>query len=118
MRGCLLENGRRLKANETCTFGLMLNTACNLKKKNTRRLGLYSYADLQNENKELLLMKGGPKTEAEESASVCFHPEKLLLSKYNLLQKACNPLKNHKKTVKKGLRQRNLLTLQYCSMNV
>jgi hypothetical protein len=45
-------------------------------------------------------MKCGPKTEIEESATICFHHEKLLLSKYHLLQKTCNSFKNHKKTVK------------------
>jgi hypothetical protein len=74
--------------------------------KNTRRVGLYSNANLQNENKELLLMRCGPKAEVEESTAFCFHHEKLLLSEYHLFQRTyCNPFKNHKKTVKKGLRQ-------------
>jgi hypothetical protein len=100
-----MEEVCRPAPNETCTFGLILNTECNLKTY-TRRVGLYSYADLQNENKELLLMRRGPKTEVQESATICFHHEKLLLSKYSCSKKTCcNPFKNHKITVKTGLRQ-------------
>lgn len=47
---------------ETCNFGLMLSTVCHLKTC-TRSVGLYSYADLQNENKELDQMWN--KTEVE-----------------------------------------------------
>jgi hypothetical protein len=86
--------------NDICSFGLMLNRECHLKTY-TIRVGPYSYAELQNENKD----ECGPKTEVEESATICFHHEKLPLSKYHLLQKTCNPLKNHKKTDRKGLRQ-------------
>jgi hypothetical protein len=38
------------------TFGSILNTECHLKTY-TRRAGLYSYADSQHQNKELLLIK-------------------------------------------------------------
>jgi hypothetical protein len=72
--------------NETHTFGLVLNIECDLKIY-ARRVGLYSYADLQSENKKLLFMRCGPKTEVEESATICFYHEKLLLSKCCLHQK-------------------------------
>jgi hypothetical protein len=98
-----MEEDCRLTTNDNCTFGLILNTGCHLKTY-TRRVGLYSYASLQNENKELLLMRFGPKTEVEESATISFHHEKLLLSNYHLLQQTCNPLEYHTKTVKKDLR--------------
>jgi hypothetical protein len=74
------------RPNETCTFELILNTECHY----TRIVGFYSYADLQNENNELLLMRCEPKTEVEGSGTICFHHEKLLLSKYQLLQKKKN----------------------------
>jgi hypothetical protein len=101
-----MEEVCRPTPNETCIFGLILNTECHLKTC-TRRVGLYTYADLQNENKELLLMRCGPKTEIEESATICFHHEKLFLSEYHQLQirTCCNPFKSHKKAVKTGLRQ-------------
>jgi hypothetical protein len=57
--------------------------------RHTRRVGLYSYADLQNKNKELLLICG-PKTEVEEN-------EKLLLSQYHLFQKILVVI--HSKTI-------------------
>jgi hypothetical protein len=77
--------------NEAKSFGLILNTVYHLKTC-TRRVGLYRYADKQNENKELVLMRCGPKTKVGESANICFHHKKLLLSKYHLLQETCcNP---------------------------
>jgi hypothetical protein len=102
---------------ETCTFGLILNAECHLKRY-TRRVGLYSYADWQNENKGLLLMKCEPKTKVQESATVCFHHEKILLSKYHLLQKI---VVIHSKTIRRLLEKdfdRCLLMMQNCSINV
>jgi hypothetical protein len=72
-----MEEVCRPTPNETCTFGLILNTACHLKAyKYTRIVGIYSYADLQNENKKLLL-RCGPRTEVQET--ICLQHEKLLL---------------------------------------
>jgi hypothetical protein len=52
----------------------------------TRRIGLYSYADLENENKELLLMRWESRTEVGESATICL-PVKIIAIKIHLLQK-------------------------------
>jgi hypothetical protein len=64
-------------------FELTLNTKCHLKTY-TRRDGVHSY---KNENKKLLFLRHRLWTETEESATTCFHHEKLLISKYHLLQK-------------------------------
>jgi hypothetical protein len=62
---------------------------------------------------ELLLMRCGPETEVEENENICFHHEQLFVSKYHLLHKTCcNPFKSNKKTVKRGLRQIYVGTLE------
>jgi hypothetical protein len=48
-------------------------------------------------------MKCEPKTKAEESATICFHHNKLLLSKYHPLKK--NKLVIHSKTIRKLLKR-------------
>jgi hypothetical protein len=52
------------------------------------------------------LMRCGLKTKVGNSAVICFYHEKLLLSKYHLLQKRTfNPFKSHNKIVKTSLKQ-------------
>jgi hypothetical protein len=50
-----MEEVCRPTPDETHTSGLILNTKCNLKTC-SRRVDLYSCADLQNENYQLLLI--------------------------------------------------------------
>jgi hypothetical protein len=89
---------------EFCTLGLMINTESHVKTY-ARRVGLYSYADIQNGNKTLLL-RCGPETEVEENSTIYFHHEELMVPKYYLPQKTCcDPVRNHRKTVFAGLGQ-------------
>jgi hypothetical protein len=98
-----MEGVCRPSPNEIHTSGSVSNTEGHL---NTYRgkAGLYSYSGLQHGNKELLLTRCRQKPEVVESATICFHHEKLLLSKYHLLQRTyCNPFTHCKKIVKEGL---------------
>jgi hypothetical protein len=98
---------------EICTLGLMLNTECHFKTY-ARRVGLYSYANIQNGNKTLL--RCGPETEVEENSTNYFHHEELMILKCHLLQKTyCDPVRNHKKTVFTGLKQMYVGTVKLFS---
>ena len=82
---------------EDCTIGKITDTSCHMIKY-CRSSGYYRFTNIAENSLQLLEHRTGKKI--DEDGCICFHHEKILLSKYEDLQTFCaDPFKVHKKKV-------------------
>lgn len=83
-----------------CTIGLQLNDACNMQTY-CRKPGLYKLSDLTDESRNLLFWRSGVTIENLGESTICYHHEKIFISRYESLQIHCaDPLSRHKTHIK------------------
>jgi hypothetical protein len=89
-----------------CVVGETLQEDCNLISEGfNRKAGFYNISDLSKESQQLITLRSGVNIGESPDATLCYHHEKLFLSRYESLQKfCCDPFKKHKKHVFKGLK--------------
>lgn len=94
-------------SNSKCTLGLLLNDSECHKVIYSRSTGLRKLSELKDGEKQLILVRSSLKDNSEinDASTICLHHIKILLEKYEFLQKTCfDPFKRHKSVVKHGLR--------------
>ena len=83
---------------DACKIGSSLGDVCH-KTTHCRKEGFVSVTELSEEDKELLKWRCGINN-LSSGDSVCFHHEKLYLSRFESLQTFCaDPYKRHKKHI-------------------
>lgn len=86
----------------SCSLGLLLNEECH-KKSYCRNTGTKNIHDLTIEDKALIEQRIGMKLSIIDS-TICYHHEKVYLSRYESLQKVCaDPFKTHTQQIKSKL---------------
>lgn len=82
---------------DACSIGLFLNQDCH-KFHYCRKAGLLKVTDFSEEDKELMQWRCGYQFHNDDK--VCFHHEKLYLTRYESLQKYCaDPFTVHNKHI-------------------
>ena len=75
----------------------------------SRKVGFLLFSIISENDRRLVLWRTGISVEPSTSDTLCFHHEKLFLSRYESLQKfCCDPFNVHKKHVTKSLRVVNV----------
>jgi hypothetical protein len=84
-----------------CTIGEALGEDCHLiSEASCRKVGFHNVAELSVECQQLLALRTGVSIAALDNNTLCFHHEKIFISRYESLQKfCCDPFKRHKKHV-------------------
>ena len=91
-----LEEPSRLKQ---CSIGSELNQECH-KNSYSRKCGLLTVSDLSEKDKKLLQWRAELGLSVNVSDDICFHHEKMYISRYESLQRyCCDPFQSHKKHV-------------------
>lgn len=80
-----------------CSIGIALEEECH-KKIYCRNVGTLAASDLSQDDKKLLEWRSG--VLLRDDSTVCFHHEKMYISRYEYTQKYCSdPFKLHKKRI-------------------
>ena len=99
---------------ENCCVGKALNEECD-KTFHCRIKRRIQMCNIANRDAELLTQRTGHTFEPNKE--ICFHHEKVYISKYEALQKYCfDPFKSHKKKINKGLCKVDMKTATIVNM--
>lgn len=86
---------------ETCSVGEVTSTECN-KTTYISKTGMENIEELTNNEKTLLKLRIDSETNLDR---ICLHHKSIYLTRFEFLQRSCSdPLKKHKKPIKKSLR--------------
>ena len=80
---------------QDCSVGYQIHDQCH-KVCYSRCKGLVEFQSLSNDDRELLVWRSGVNLSPKDT--ICFHHEKVFLSRFEYLQKACaDPYRKHQK---------------------
>lgn len=87
---------------EQCTIGKALKEDCHITSDAIcKTTGFHKVSELEHASIQLLQWRSGVTFDSGDHNTVCFYHEKVLISRYESLQKSCcDPFKRHKKLIK------------------
>ena len=86
-------------SSEQCSLGMVLQDKCH-SLAFCRKIGFERLDELSADERKLLKLRSGVLSELPTNGTLCFHHEKVFLSRFEQLQKhCCDPFKVHKNRI-------------------